>query len=145
LLIETARNVHAPARTILTGVGPLEVSRPRVDERKAIASDPEHESFTSGVLPRFLRRTPSVEGVVAVLYLKGISTNDFDTTLRAIYGEQAGSLSAATVSRLKDVFSQESEARHCRRGAGLLESSAAGISKHAYAALLGAQNGECPR
>ena len=106
---EVVRNGHAPARTILTGVGPLEVSRPRVDERKAIASDPEHESFTSGVLPRFLRRTPSVEGVVAVLYLKGISTNDFDTALRAIYGEQAASLSAATVSRLKDVFSQEYE------------------------------------
>ena len=61
------------------------------------------------MLPRFLRRTPSVEGIVAVLYLKGISTNDFDTALRAIYGEQAPSLSAGTVSRLKDVFTQEYE------------------------------------
>lgn len=106
---QVVRNGHAPQRTILTGVGPLEVSRPRVDERKAIAADQEHELFTSGVLPRFLRRTPSVEGVVAVLYLKGISTNEFDTALKAIYGEQAGSLSAATVSRLKDVFTQEYE------------------------------------
>ena len=106
---QVVRNGHAPERTILTGVGPLEIARPRVDERKAAATDPQHELFTSGVLPRFLRRTPSVEGVVAVLYLKGISTNDFDTALRAIYGEQAPSLSAATVSRLKDVFTQDYE------------------------------------
>ena len=89
---QVVRNGHAPQRTILTGVGPLEISRPRVDERQAIEKNPQHESFTSSVLPRFLRRTPSVEGVVAVLYLKGISTNDFDTALRAIYGEQAASL-----------------------------------------------------
>ena len=82
---------------------------PRVDERKAVAADARHELFTSGVLPRFLRRTPSVEGAVAVLYLKGISTNDFDSALQAIYGEQAASLSAATVSRLKEVFTQEYE------------------------------------
>ena len=93
------RNGHAPQRTILTGVGPVEVSRPRVDERKAVKNDPTRERFTSGVFPRFLRRTPSVEGVVAVLYLKGISTNDFDASLRAIYGEDAGGLSASTVSR----------------------------------------------
>ena len=106
---QVVRNGRAPQRTILTGVGPLEVSRPRVDERKAITADGQHELFTSGVLPRFLRRTPSVEGMVAVLYLKGISTNDFDSALRAIYGEQAPSLSAATVSRLKDVFIREYE------------------------------------
>jgi transposase-like protein len=74
-----------------------------------VAEDPEHPRFVSGVLPRFLRRTPSVEGVVAVLYLKGISTNDFDAALKAIYGEQAGGLSAATVSRLKQVWTEEYE------------------------------------
>ena len=101
------RNGHAPERTILTGVGPIEVSRPRVDERKALDVDPSHERFVSGVLPRFLRRTPTVEGVVAVLYLKGISTNDFDAALKAIYGEEVGSLSASTVSRLKEVWYEE--------------------------------------
>ena len=106
---EVVRNGHAPQRRILTGVGPVDISRPRVDERKGVASDPGHEQFASGVLPRFLRRTPSVEGVVAVLYLKGISTNDFDVALKAIYGEQAGSLSAATVSRLKEAWYGEYE------------------------------------
>jgi len=103
------RNGHAPTRSVLTGVGPVEISRPRVDERTASERDPQHQRFSSAVLPRFLRRTPSVEGVVAVLYLKGISTNDFQSALEAIYGEQAGTLSAATVSRLKEVWYQEYE------------------------------------
>lgn len=104
------RNGYGPERTIYTGVGPVEIRRPRVDERKATQADPCHESFMSGVLPRFLRRTPSVEGVVAVLYLKGISTNDFDTELRGIYGEEAGSMSASTVSRLKEAWYEEYQA-----------------------------------
>jgi putative transposase len=109
------RNGHAPERTILTGIGPVAARRPRVDERKTVADDPEHERFISGVLPRFLRRTPSVEGVVATLYLKGISGNDFDVVLAAIYGEQAGGLSAATVSRLKEAWSEEYEQWRKRR------------------------------
>lgn len=104
------RNGYAPKRTILTGVGPVEIQRPRVDERRAAELDRSHERFTSGVLPRFLRRTPTIEGVVAMLYLKGISTNDFDAALQAIYGEDAGSLSASTVSRLKEVWYDEYEA-----------------------------------
>ena len=72
------RNGYAPERTILSAVGPVQVRRPRIDERKAIEQKANHQRFTSGVLPRFLRRTPSVEGVVATLYLKGISTNDLE-------------------------------------------------------------------
>jgi putative transposase len=101
------RNGYAPERAILTGVGPVAVRRPRVDERKAIEQDSEFERFTSGVLPRWMRRTPTVESVIALLYLKGISTNDFESALQAIYGEQAGSLSAATVSRLKEAWYEE--------------------------------------
>ena len=104
------RNGHAPRRMVFTGVGPVEIQRPRVDERNASQIDASHERFSSGVLPRFLRRTPTIEGVVAVLYLKGISTNDFDLALQAIYGEDAGSLSASTVSRLKEVWYEEYEA-----------------------------------
>ena len=104
------RNGYAPKRRVLTGVGPVEVRRPRVDERKALQRDPSHQRFSSGVLPRFLRRTPTVEGMVAVLYLKGISSNDFDAALEAIYGEDAGSLSASTVARLKEAWYQEYQA-----------------------------------
>lgn len=103
------RNGYAPERSVFTGVGPVTIQRPRVDGREAVKRNPEHTRFTSGVLPRFLRRTSTIEGVVATLYLKGISTNDFDTAVRAIYGEDAGSLSASTVSRLKDAWQDEYE------------------------------------
>lgn len=83
------------------------VRRPRIDERKASDRDTSHQRFTSEVLPRFLRRTPGVEGVVATLYFKCISTNDFDAAVRALYGEQAGSLSASTVSRLKEAWYEQ--------------------------------------
>ncbi len=85
-----------------------------------------------------------------------ISTNDFDTALRAIYGEQAASLSAATVSRLKDVFSQEYEQW---RTAKLSSSRYAYIwadgvhfnarvegERNCVLVVVGAKfNGECPR
>jgi putative transposase len=101
-------NGHAPKRTILTGVGAVEVKRPRVDERKAQGA-PGHEPFTSGILPRFLRKTPTLEGALATLYLKGVSTNDFAVALEAILGEGAAGLSATTISRLKRVWETEYE------------------------------------
>lgn len=99
-------NGHAPPRTILTGVGPLEISRPRLEERTA-KGKAGHEPFTSAILPRFLRRTPTLEGALATLYLKGVSTNDFPTALAAILGEGATGLSATTISRLKRVWERE--------------------------------------
>jgi len=106
---EVVRNGHAPKRTILTGVGPITVSRPRVDERQAKGKE-GHELFTSAILPRFLRKTPTLEGALATLYLKGISSNDFSTALAAILGEQAGGLSATTITRLKGAWEREYEA-----------------------------------
>lgn len=100
------RNGHAPERTIYTGVGPVKIRRPRVDEREAKGSE-DYEPFSSGILPRFLRRTPTLAGALAVLYLKGISTNDFPTALSAILGESARGLSASTITRLKSVWEKE--------------------------------------
>ncbi|RLE63747.1 MAG: hypothetical protein DRJ47_09010 [Thermoprotei archaeon] len=94
---------------MLTGVEPITLRRPRVDEREAKKENSTHKPFTSGVLPRFLRRTPSVEGVVVTLYLKGVSTNDFDEAIRTIYGDEAGSLSPSTVSHLKEAWYGEYE------------------------------------
>ncbi len=70
--------------------------------------------FSSTILPRFLRRSPSLEGGLATLYLKGVSTNDFSTALQAIMGEAAGGLSATTISKLKQVWEAEYEAWHKR-------------------------------
>ncbi|MFO7730157.1 MAG: IS256 family transposase [Spirochaetia bacterium] len=103
------KNGYGPERTVLTGVGAVSLKRPRIDEREAVNRNSTHKKFTSGVLPKFLRRTPTVEGVVATLYLKGVSTNDFDDAIQAIYGQEAGSLSASTVSRLKEAWYGEYE------------------------------------
>jgi putative transposase len=103
------RNGHAPRRLVLTGVGPVAVRRPRVDERAAKGNQ-GHQMFTSAILPRFLRRSPSLEGGLATLYLKGVSTNDFSTALEAIMGEAAAGLSASTISKLKQVWEAEYEA-----------------------------------
>jgi transposase-like protein len=100
------RNGHAPERTVLTGVGPLQIRRPRVDERKVVDEE-DHEPFSSAILPRFLRRTPTLEGTMATLYLKGISSNDFPTALAGILGEGAAGLSATTITRLKQVWEGE--------------------------------------
>ena len=100
------RNGHGPERRIQTAAGSLPVRRPRVDERKAQGME-EHQRFTSAILPRFLRRTPTLEGTIATLYLKGISTNDFPTALEGILGEGAKGLSPSTIVRLKQVWEQE--------------------------------------
>jgi putative transposase len=82
------------------------VARPRVDERKTKGQE-DHASFSSTILPRFLRRTPTLEGALATLYLEGISTNDPPTASAAILGQAASGLSATTITRLKRVWEQE--------------------------------------
>ncbi len=65
------RNGFLPERSILTGIGPLVVKQPRVRDKR------EGEFFTSSILPRYMRRAPSLDNLIPVLYLKGISTGDF--------------------------------------------------------------------
>lgn len=101
------RNGYQKARTILTGAGPLSVSRPRVDDRAL--SQTGEERFTSRILPKFMRRAASIDSLVPALYLKGISTDDFPTALEAILGPNAKGLSASTVVRLKEVWADEYE------------------------------------
>jgi len=101
------RNGSMPERTILTGAGPIPIKRPRVDDRALEAEGKER--FASRILPRFMRRTPSIDTLVPVLYLKGISTDDFPTALEAILGRQAKGLSATTVVRLKEIWTREYE------------------------------------
>ena len=95
------KNGYMPARDILTGMGPLEVRQPRVDDR---ALKDKCERFTSNILPRYLRRIPSIDNLIPTLYLKGISTNDFPAALAAILGKGACGLSPANIVCLKDVW-----------------------------------------
>jgi len=101
---QVVRNGHLPARTILTGVGPIEVEQPRVHDRRP---KEEAEKFTSQILPPYLRKTKSIEELIPWLYLKGISTGDFHEALAALLGPQAPGLSATTVTRLKAIWEDE--------------------------------------
>jgi len=95
------RNGYLPERAVQTGAGPLVVKKPRVHDRR------EGERFTSSLLPPYMRRSPSIEALIPILYLKGISTGDFSEALAAILGEGARGLSAATVTRLKQQWLEE--------------------------------------
>jgi len=101
---QVVRNGHLPQRTILTGVGPVEVEQPRVlDRRDGDAAEP----FSSKILPPYLRKTKSLEELIPWLYLKGISTGDFAEALAALVGPEAKGLSASTITRLKEVWQGE--------------------------------------
>jgi transposase-like protein len=102
------RNGYQPEREIQTGIGPLAVKKPRVRDRAG------EIKFNSSILPRYLRRTKSIEELLPWLYLKGLSTGDFATALTAIVGKDAPGLSAATISRLKEVWQEQYE-RWARR------------------------------
>src|SRR5438270_9550509 len=107
------RNGHAPERQIQTGIGPLEVRRPKVRDRGAAASG-EPIRFCSSILPAYLRRTRNLEELLPWLYLKGVSTGQFAEALTALLGPGAPGLSAATVRRLTEGW-QEEHARWQRR------------------------------
>ena len=102
------RNGHAPECLIQTGIGPLEVRRPKVRDRGDGAGG-ERIRFTSKVLPPFLRRTKRIEELLPWLYLKGVSTGQFEEALAALLGPDAPGLSASTVRRLVASWQQEHE------------------------------------
>ena len=95
------RNGHKPERTIQTGIGDVKVKAPRVRDRQG------EIKFSSSILPAYLRRTKSIEELLPWLYLKGLSTGDFSSALTALLGQGAAGLSAATISRLKEVWKDE--------------------------------------
>ncbi|MBI3808708.1 MAG: IS256 family transposase [Nitrospirae bacterium] len=97
------RNGYQPEREVQTGIGELPVKKPRVRDRAG------EIKFSSSILPRYLRRTKSIEELLPWLYLKGLSTGDFSTTLAALLGKDAPGLSAATISRLKEVWKEQYE------------------------------------
>ena len=101
---QVVRNGHLPERTLVTGVGPVNVKQPRVLDRRPAE---EAEPFSSKILPPYLRKTKSIEELIPWLYLKGISTGDFSEALAALVGPQAKGLSASTITRLKEVWQGE--------------------------------------
>jgi putative transposase len=103
---QVVRNGHLPERVVLTGAGPLEVRQPRVRDRRG-ASHPEAVRFSSAILPRYLRRSRSLDELIPWLYLRGISTGDFQEALQALLGEGAAALSATTITRITASWEEE--------------------------------------
>ena len=99
------RHGHLPKRSIMTGIGAVEVCVPRVRDRLGGADD--RIRFSSAILPPYARRSKSLEVLIPILYLKGISTGDFAEALSALLGPNAGGLSASTIVRLKEVWADE--------------------------------------
>ena len=92
------RHGYLPEREVMTGIGSVPVKVPRVRDRAAGA---EKVRFTSSILPPYLREAKSVEELLPWLYLKGISSGDFQEALAALLGPTAAGLSSTTISRLK--------------------------------------------
>src|SRR3954463_1742466 len=112
---QVVRNGHLPERAIQTGIGAVEVQQPRVRDRRPAD---QREAFSSAILPPYLRKTKSLEGLLPWLYLKGISTGDFSEALQAILGPDAPGLSATTITRLKATWEDEFAAWNRRSLAG---------------------------
>jgi transposase-like protein len=94
------RNGVAEPRRVTTAAGELEIQAPRVNDRR------EGHRFSSAILPPWARRSPKVAEVLPVLYLRGISTKDFEPALAEFFGTEAG-LSASTIQRLTREWSAE--------------------------------------
>ena len=99
------RNGRLPAREIVTGAGTLEIQQPRARDK-----DPDNSKrvrFSPCLVPQYMRKSPSLEEMIPVLYLLGVSTGDFSEALEALVGEQAKGFSANTVVRLKEKWTTE--------------------------------------
>jgi len=100
--LAVVRNGYLPERTIQTGIGDVEIKVPKVRDRSGSGI-----KFNSSLLPPYLKRAESIEELLPWLYLKGISTGDFQEALVSLLGKDAQGLSARTISRLKSDWIEE--------------------------------------
>jgi transposase-like protein len=99
------RHGHDPVRAIQTGIGSVDVEKPKARDRGAAADD--RIRFTSTILPKWARRTKSLDALLPVLYLRGVSSGDFQEALAALLGKDAPNLSPAVIARLKSEWEDE--------------------------------------
>ena len=106
------RHGYGPQRVIQTGIGPVAVRRVKLRDRDAAESG-ERVRFTSAILPRWSRRTRSLDALLPILYLRGVSAGDFQEALAALLGKDAPNLSPSVIGRLKAEW--EAEYAHWQR------------------------------
>src|SRR5215212_1326359 len=102
------RHGRGPERMIQTGIGPVAVSRVKVRDRGA-TGEADRVRFASTILPRWARRTRSLDALLPVLYLRGVSTGDFQEALAALLGTDAPNLSPSVIVRLAAEWQAEYE------------------------------------
>jgi len=103
------RHGYGPERTIQTGIGAVAVRRAKVRDRGEVI-ETEKIRFTSAILPKWARRTKSLDALLPILYLRGISTGDFQEALAALLGKDAPNLSPAVITRLTAEWQEEYDA-----------------------------------
>ena len=106
------RHGHGPERRVQTGIGPVEARRVKIRDRGA-GADGERIRFTSAILPRWARRTRSLDALLPVLYLRGVSMGDFGEALAALLGKDAPNLSPSAIARLRGEW--EADHAHWQR------------------------------
>src|SRR3982750_888309 len=81
------RHGRGPERLIQTGIGPVAVEPVKLRDRGAGEAGAERVRFTSAILPRWARRTRSLDALLPILYLRGVSMGDFREGLAALLGK----------------------------------------------------------
>jgi putative transposase len=100
------RNGHARPRQVTTAAGAVEVTAPRVNDKRADPATGERMRFSSAILPPWCRKSPKVTEVLPLLYLHGLSCKDFVPALEGFFGTGAG-LSASAITRLTEAWQEE--------------------------------------
>ena len=102
------RNGYHQAREVLTAAGAVEVTAPRVNDKRMDVDTGERQRFSSAILPAWARKSPQMSEVLPLLYLHGLSSGDFGPALEQFLGSSAG-LSATTITRLTAQWQDEAK------------------------------------
>jgi transposase-like protein len=112
------RNGTAEPRTVLTSAGAVEVTAPRVNDKRTDTATGQRMRFSSAILPPWARKTPRVTEVLPLLYLHGLSSGDFVPALGQFLGTGAG-LSSSVITKLTETWKAEAAAFMARDLSGV--------------------------
>jgi transposase-like protein len=112
------RNGYHQSREVLTSAGAVEVTVPRVNDKRTDPATGERQRFSSAILPPWCRKTPQITEVLPLLYLHGLSSGDFVPALAQFLGTGAG-LSSSVVTKLTQTWTAEAEAFAARDLSGV--------------------------
>jgi putative transposase len=130
------RHGHLPEREVMTGIGPVAVRQLRVLDREAAAGDPGRIHFSPAILPPYMRRSKSMETLLPILHLKGISTGDFSGALAALLDKDGPGLSPTASSASRTAGSTRTmhgSSAICRRNATCTNGQTASTCKPSFA------------